>query len=237
MMKQLIRNILPEPVVKLLRKVRNAVAERPVPPISGSRASLDFAGIYEQNGFDGTESRSGGGSTLEQTRVISREIPALLNKLCVEHFLDVPCGDLNWMRHIDLGNVKYIGGDVVQSIVDANRAAYSNANRSFERINIITGPLPSADIIFCRDCLVHLNYSDGLSALEQFRNSGAKWLLTTTFVDRACNQDLYAEGAIWRPLNLEKAPYNMPPAALYINENCTEGDGLYGDKCLALWPL
>lgn len=236
-MKQLIRNIFPKPVVKLLRKVRDAVVERPVIPILDKRASLDFAGIYEQNGFDGTESRSGGGSTLEQTKVISREIPLLVNKLDVRRFLDVPCGDLNWMQHIDLGNVKYIGGDVVQSIIDANRAAYSNANRSFERMDIITGPLPASDMIFCRDCLVHLNYSDGLSALKQFRHSGAKWLLTTTFVDRACNEDLYPEGAIWRPLNLEKAPYNMPPAALYINENCTEGNGLYSDKCLALWPL
>ena len=237
MMKKLIHDLLPEPAVNLLLKLRDAVAGRPAaPPVSDRKASLDFAGIYEHNGFEGTESRSGGGSTLEQTRVISREIPPLLKELGVRHFLDVPCGDLNWMRHVDLGDVKYTGGDVVQSIVDRNRTAYGDGSRSFERMDIITGPLPDADLIFCRDCLVHLNYADGLTALEQFRNSGAKWLLTTTFTGREANSELY-EGTIWRPLNLEKAPYNLPPAGRYINEECTEGNGMFDDKCLALWRI
>jgi hypothetical protein len=83
---------------------------------------------------------------------------------------------------------------------------------------------------------VHLSFADGLKALEQFRASGARWLLTTTFTDRGENSDLY-DGHIWRPLNLEKSPYNMPKAERYINEGCTEGDGLFGDKCLALWRI
>jgi hypothetical protein len=237
MMKKMIRTILPEPAVNLLRKIRDALTAKPgLPPVNNKRASLDFEGIYNENGFEGTESRSGGGSTLEQTRVISREIPLLLNELGVSDFLDVPCGDLNWMRHVDLGDVKYIGGDVVQSIVDKNVVEYGSEKRIFQRINIITGPLPVADIIFCRDCLVHLSYADGLSAIEQFRRSGAKWLLTTTFTDRTDNEELY-EGMIWRPLNLEKAPYSLPKAERYINEVCTEGGGMFGDKCLALWRL
>jgi len=240
MIKRFIRTILPSPVLAYLRGIRasgavpSGISQKAHP--DGKRASLDFDGIYQRNGFEGTESRSGGGSTLEQTRVISREIPLLLKELGVKHFLDVPCGDLNWMRYVELGDVKYTGGDIVQTIVDKNTAEYGDEKRSFQRINIITGPLPVADMIFCRDCLVHLSFADGLSALEQFRNSGAKWLLTTTFTDRASNSDLY-EGDIWRPLNLEKAPYNLPKAERYINEACTEGGGLFGDKCLALWRI
>ena len=238
MMKKLIRDLLPQLAVNLLRNFRNTAAGRVVaPPVIDRKTSLDFEGIYKNNGFGDAESRSGGGSTLEQTCVIRREIPLLLRKLGVRHFLDVPCGDLNWMRHVDFGDVKYTGGDVVQAIVDSNRAAYGDADHFFERINIVTGPLTVADLIFCRDCLVHLNYFDGLSALEQFRSSGAKWFLATTFVDRTSNAELCPEGAIWRPLNLELAPYNLPPPEHYINEKCTEGGGLYGDKCLGLWRL
>jgi hypothetical protein len=198
--------------------------------------SLDFDKIYENNGFIGTESRSGEGSSLFQTRIIREELPRLLSDLGVRHLLDVPCGDWNWMRHVDLGDIQYTGGDIVQAIVNRNNNVYGNGNRKFECLNIITGPLPKADLIFCRDCLVHLNFSDGLAALEQFRKSGATWLLTTTFTDRYRNEDLY-EGCIWRPLNLEKGPYNLPKAERYINEGCTEDDNLYGDKCLALWRL
>ena len=140
------------------------------------------------------------------------------------------------MRYVDLSGINYTGGDIVHAIVDRNNERYGNENRKFECINIITGPLPKADLILCRDCLVHLNFADGLAALEQFRKSGANWLLTTTFTGRDSNDDLF-EGSVWRPLNLEKAPYNLPKAERYINEECTEGNNLYSDKCLALWRL
>jgi hypothetical protein len=199
-------------------------------------ASLDFEDIYKNNGFAGTESVSGEGSTLFQTRVIRVEIPKLLNELGVKKLLDVPCGDWHWMCHVNLDNIHYTGGDIVPTLVDQNNKTYGNENRSFQNLNIITGPLPQNDLILCRDCLVHLNFIDGLAALEQFRKSGAKWLLTTTFVERGSNIDLY-EGDIWRPLNLEKPPYNLPKPKKYINEGCTEGDGLFADKCLGLWRL
>jgi hypothetical protein len=81
-----------------------------------------------------------------------------------------------------------------------------------------------------------LNFEHGLAALEQFRKSGAKWLLTTTFTDREDNVELY-EGGIWRPINLEKPPYNLPKPERCINEGCTEGNNLFGDKSLGLWRL
>jgi hypothetical protein len=199
-------------------------------------AYLDFGEIYENNRFLGTESRSGGGSSLLQTRIIREEIPKLLDELKIHHLLDVPCGDWNWMRHVDLSGVQYTGGDIVGAILDKNNESFGTENCKFEYLNIVTGPLPKADLILCRDCLVHLNFGDGLAALDQVRKSGAKWLLTTTFTERNSNANLY-EGDIWRPLNLEKPPYNLPKPERYINEGCTEDEGLFGDKCLGLWKL
>jgi glycosyltransferase involved in cell wall biosynthesis len=248
-LKVLARQSLPPKVWSMLSSLRHrlrlrnpVVSTSPVTQQNARRnekarpAYLDFDKIYENNGFVGTESRSGEGSSLFQTRIILQKLPKLFTDLGVRHFLDVPCGDWNWMRYLDLAGIQYTGGDIVQAIVDRNNEAYGNEHRRFECLNIITGPLPRADLIFCRDCLVHLNFSDGLAALEQFRESGAIWLLTTTFTDRDSNDDLF-DGSIWRPLNLEKAPYNLPKAERYINEGCTEGNNLYGDKCLALWRL
>ncbi len=199
-------------------------------------ASLNFEDIYKNNGFEGTESLSGGGSGLFQTRIIREEIPKLLNDLDIKHILDVPCGDWTWMNHVDITNFHYTGGDIVPMLIEQNNKVYGNEKCKFEYINIITGTIPKADLILCRDCLVHLSFADGLTAIEQFRKSGAKWLLTTTFTARDNNIDLY-EGNIWRPLNLEKYPYNLPKPDRYINEGCTEGDDLFTDKCLGLWRL
>ena len=154
----------------------------------------------------------------------------------MKSILDVPCGDWNWLQHVNLEGIDYIGGDIVQVIIERNAKEYGKPDIRFERLDIINGSLPKADLILCRDCLVHLSFTDGLAAIETFRESGARWLLTTTFTDRESNAELY-EGQIWRTLNLGKAPYNFPVAERYINEGCTEGEEAYGDKCLALWHL
>ena len=242
-LKILVRRSLPPKVWSLLRKVRDRlrptlVFNQQTTPIFKKLqpASLDFEKVYQNNSFEGKESRSGEGSSLFQTRIIREAIPKLLAELEVKNLLDVPCGDWYWMRHINLSNVHYTGGDIVQTIIDKNNETYSHENCKFQYLNIITGPLPKADLIFCRDCLVHLNFAHGLAALEQFRKSGAKWLITTTFTERDENVELY-EGGIWRPINLEKPPYNLPKPERYINEGCTEGDGLFSDKSLGLWRL
>jgi hypothetical protein len=41
-----------------------------------------------------------------------------LKTLNVQVFLDVPCGDFNWMKHVTLPHgTRYIGGDIVASLV------------------------------------------------------------------------------------------------------------------------
>ena len=227
------------PMLRQLRSwLRRSSMSRPSPERTEARrpAHLDFVEIYENNGFLGAESRSGKGSSLIQTRVLREEIPSLLDELGIQHVLDAPCGDWNWMRHVNLSGVRYTGGDIVAELVEQNNRSFGSERCRFERLDVVMGPLPKADLILCRDCLVHLSFADGLAALDQFKKSGAKWLLTTTFTQRDANTDLY-EGDIWRPLNLEKPPYNLPRPERYINEGCTEDDGLFGDKCLGLWRL
>ena len=94
--------------------------------------------------------------------------------------------------------------------------------------------LPRTDLILCRDGLVHLTNHDILRALANFRRSGATWLLANTFVDREENPDI-ATGD-WRPINLERSPFDLPPPLLLIDERCPAGAGAFRDKRLALWP-
>jgi hypothetical protein len=36
---------------------------------------------------------------------------------------------------------------------------------------------------------------------------------------------------------LQEKPFNFSSPILVINENCTEGDGEYKDKSMALWDI
>ena len=195
-----------------------------------------FSVIYRENEFGGVESRSGGGSSLVQTGAIRKAIPALVSELGVRVLLDAPCGDFHWMQHVPLPDAKYVGGDVVKELIDENRRRYGEPQREFVCLDIARDPLPPADLILCRDCLVHLPFEQSLDVLRNFRRSGARYALITTFPNTMENVDL-GEGGVWRPLNLQAPPFDLPAPSRVIVEGCTEADGAYRDKSLGLWEL
>ena len=59
-----------------------------------------FKDIYRTNVWGGNDSVSGTGSDSYQTRVISKELPILFRDFRISRMLDVPCGDLNWMKDV-----------------------------------------------------------------------------------------------------------------------------------------
>lgn len=229
--KPLLRGALRRLPASIKRRLRATLARQS--DAAGSR--LDFSAIYRDNGFVGTESLSGAGSTRFQTRVIRQKIPDLFRELGVKSLVDIPCGDFHWMRDVDLTDIHYTGADVVDEMVRKNQLLFGGSLRAFECVNLITGPLPDADLVFCRDCLVHLPFEDALAAIETIRQSKCKWLLTTTFTRDTPNADLDAAG--WRALNLTLPPFNLPPPTMMISEKCTEAGGLAGDKSLGLWRI
>ena len=103
-------------------------------------------------------------------------------------------------------------------------------------MDIVKEDLPTADVIICRDCFVHLSNKDIIEALKKFKRSQSHYLLTTTFYNIKENNDLVS-GRGWRPINLQKSPFNFPEPIKLISENCTEQNGKYLDKSLGLWKL
>lgn len=235
----------PDPSPRSGRPV--TVAERRFAERAAELTRLDLAArftrMYETNLWDGAESRSGDGSSLAATARVRAELPALFHQLGVRRLLDVPCGDFHWMAHVDLaaaGVIAYVGGDVVEELVAANRARYSAASRTFVQVDLTAGPLPTvagsaADSVLCRDCLVHLSFANIARALRVVRASGARYLITTTFLERTANFDV-VDGD-WRPLNFERAPFDFPPPVAVLVEGCEEEGGAYADKALAAWPI
>jgi hypothetical protein len=207
-------------------------------PFENKKVKEVFNDIYQNNLWHISEKResvSGIGSSLEQTKEIIKVLPFVLKKYKINSILDIPCGDFNWMQNIDFSKTKYIGGDIVSEIIIANNGKHKPENINFTELNLIEDRLPKVDLIFCRDCLVHLSFKDILDSIENIKASGSRYLMTTTFTEQSSNKDINTGG--WRPLNLELEPFHFPKPVYLLNEKCMEMDGLFKDKSLGLWEI
>jgi hypothetical protein len=158
-----------------------------------------------------------------------------LKRLEVRALLDAPCGDFNWAAPVAAAVESYVGVDVVPELIAANIQSAGTQPR-FLCADLTRDRLPPADLILCRDCLVHFSFADIRAALRNFRRSGATWLLTTTFIDpNRRNEDIGSGG--WRALNLELPPFRFPPPSALIDEHCEHTGGIYRDKRLGLWKI
>lgn len=218
---------------------KRTIAERRFEEHAAELAGLGleerFARIYSTNLWSDPESRSGVGSNLDSTRALRAELPGALRKLSTRVLLDVPCGDFTWMEQVDLVGTEYIGGDIVSKIVEENQRLHANESRRFMRLDLTRDALPDADVLLCRDCLVHLSYANIRTVLQNIARSNIRYVLMTSFPGRNDNYDV-ADGD-WRALDFQAPPFSFPEPRLTIVEQCEEEEGAYSDKSLVAWQV
>ena len=237
-MRKILKKILPNTVVMFIYKQLKAVGIKGKLQDSyfANKSAKDvFTIIYNRNHWNEKESVSGAGSALSQTKIIINEIDSLIKKLNIKTVLDLPCGDFNWMRFVDLKNVDYVGADIVKELIASNSKRYQTNNIQFKTIDLISDQLSCYDLIINRDCFVHLSFDDILKCIQNIKQSKSKYLLTTTFTNRQLNEDITTGS--WRTLNLQINPFRFPEPKIIINENCSEQDYKYIDKSLALYLI
>jgi SAM-dependent methyltransferase len=195
-----------------------------------------FTEIYRTNGWNGEESLSGKGSDLQQTRELVRELPKLLKAYEIQSILDIPCGDFHWMRQVDLRGCHYIGGDIVMSLIESNQAKYQSEHVEFRHLDIITSPLPNADLVHSRDCFIHLSFQHIFKSLKNIAATQSKYLAISDYPAAQRNKDIPT--GHWRELNFKLPPFNFPEPLEVIDEKSTEtGTPALKSKRLALWRL
>lgn len=205
-----------------------------LPPTRKSREMRRiFEAIHVAKAWGDCESSSGPGSTRERAASFLADLVELVRSRRVETLLDAPCGDFNWAAPLADSVPRYIGVDVVPALIEANRRKWSSPRRRFLCRDMVRQRLPAADLVLCRDALVHLGEGDVFLTLANLRRTGAEYLVATTFVGDRANEDI-ASGE-WRPLNMERPPYSFPPPLEVVDERCHHTGGIYSDKRLALW--
>jgi 2-polyprenyl-3-methyl-5-hydroxy-6-metoxy-1,4-benzoquinol methylase len=227
--KAFLKKLFPS-VISLRNRVYNFKAHY---RFRGKHAEEVFETIYKENHWNDQESKSGTGSNKKNTKEVVGILSKAIAELQIKSMLDIPCGDFNWMKNVDLKGVTYLGADIVEDLVAQNQKKGEPNNINFKKLNILTSSLPTVDLIFSRDCLVHFSYEDISKAKESIKKSNSKYWMITTFPKHK-NYDIITGD--WRPINLQAAPFSFPePLALY-NEQ-TEEDARYEDKSLAIWRV
>lgn len=189
-------------------------SKSPWTPEATSRKQA-FDTIYNLNGWNSPESRSGAGSEAARAADYLADLLNILNELNVQKLFDAPCGDLNWILPAVKGR-KYVGGDIAPSLISDLQKAHPDLDLIV--FDICTDSFPVADVWHCRDCLFHLPIGDIQSALANFASSTIPYALITTHRSRWLHRNIDVPAGGWRYLDLEKAPFNFPKPLRYLKD-------------------
>jgi hypothetical protein len=149
----------------------------------------------------------GPGSTLNYTTNLRLHLGAVLEKHKIISMLDAPCGDYSWMSITDLPSITtYIGGDIVEFLINENIQKYPRIN--FRTLDLTTDRLPDVDLLFCRDCLLHLSFEDINKVFKNISQSNVKYILLSNWYEDAENtRDIQTGDA--RYINFLDDPFNF----------------------------
>jgi hypothetical protein len=177
------------------------------------------------------ETLCGSGSTTTATEPIRQALVPFLVKHNINSVLDAPCGDYSWMSLVDWPtHIKYIGADIVGSMIDKNKQIYPNID--FRQLDISNDQLPEVDLLFCRDCLFHFSFEDIQRTLHNIAKSNIKYVMLTSY-HQGDNRNIPTGD--FRQLKLTEEPLNFPPPIDSI-EDWIPNHPWVQPRSMCLWP-
>jgi SAM-dependent methyltransferase len=170
-----------------------------------------FGRIYETAHWEGG---SGQGSRADVTEPYRRVVQCLIASRDVRAVVDAGCGDWEFAQLIDWSPVEYRGIDVVPTVIDRNQTQFGGVGVRFELLDFIDAPLPSGDLLLCKDVLQHWPVALVQRFLRQVLTRYRYALLTNDIASVHCPPEARNSeiplGA-WRTLDLAAPPFDARP--------------------------
>jgi Methyltransferase domain len=207
------KTLLPSVVIDRLRRHR---LKRDMQRSRTMTRATIFTDIYRNNLWDGLpgEYSSGTGSQDDVIGAYVDLVRRLIKEENVMTIADLGCGDFKVGRRIASPEVAYTGCDVVPELIDRNIKAFGRSGVSFRVTDLVTDPLPDADLAIIRQVFQHLSNSDVASVLRKARKY--RLVLVTDEQIRSdtasANPDMLpyhgTRRAFGSGLKLERAPFH-----------------------------
>ncbi|MFY7988468.1 MAG: hypothetical protein ACOVNP_06255 [Flavobacterium sp.] len=120
-MKKLIKNLIPSILLEWRKTIQLKKSK-----FDNKSVKEVFTEIYKTNHWNSPETFSGPGSEVESNKLLIKDIEELINNFGINSILDLACGDFNWMKEVNLTEIKYIGVDIVDDIIQKKQFTIFN---------------------------------------------------------------------------------------------------------------
>lgn len=167
----------------LLRQTRNADVERRRREYAGLDLRSSFERVYQRNVWGGKPGSfdSGAGSEDGFTESYVRLVRAFIEERGIHSVVDLGCGDFRVGRKLIDGIERFVGVDIVQSLIERNRSAFPGVE--FARRDLTTDELPPAELALLRQVLQHLSNAEIQRVLQNCRQY--RYLIVTEHLPAA----------------------------------------------------
>ena len=166
------------------------------------------------------ESSSGLGSDLNITKKLIQDLDIFLKNNKIKSILDIACGDFLWMNKLIYNNnLKYLGLEIVEKIVENNSKLFARENIKFKCSDVINDILPlDYDFIIVRDFLIHIKNDDIINLIEKIKKSNCKYFAINNFPNIKSNKEIKGYGH-HRYVNIEIPPFNLKNVFMVIDDH------------------
>ena len=173
-----------------------------------------FEWIYDRGGWSGLG--SGPGSSARYNRPFLNFLSNFARKADIRSIVDYGCGDWTMFSEYQFGNIDYLGIDIVDSVVEANRNRYSGPGIEFRLARPLAGETCSADLLLMKDVMIHLPNGHCAEFLDYARNRFRFGIFVNDMRshEAGVNEDIRMGG--YRPIDITKPPFNWPARTLLV---------------------
>lgn len=127
---------------------------------------------------------------------------------------DLGCGDFNVGKELVRHTKKYVGLDIVPSLIDHNKSTFKEAHLEFHCLDIAVDDLPSGDCVLLRQVLQHVSNAEVQRILDKLTDF--KYVIITEHIpkgDFEPNKDIISgQGTRLKKqsgLNVVAPPFNF----------------------------
>ena len=201
-----------------LRKIFTSTIYQKLNPYKDKIKKQVFTSIYKSNHWvqkDETLSKdkmsvSGHGSNIgtKQFFELKKIFSKIIDDKKINSVLDMPCGDFLWFHEIIKDkNIRYVGIDIVDELIEANKKKYQNKNFSFVNDDIVNfNTSDKFDLILIRDFFIHIQNSDITKIIQNLDKINFNYIALNSYNNKINHDVIIGQH---RKVNLLIEPFNL----------------------------
>lgn len=172
-----------------------------------------FEKVYKENAWGKNaegKGYSGYGSTVQATLLWRTFLQQFMKDNNIKSVVDAGCGDWTSTGLTDWTGIDYTGYDIVDSVIQADKAKFEKPNIHFITANIVTTDLKPADLLIAKQVLQHLSNAEVAQFLTQLPKYKHVLFIDTVNDTTLTGDNRDIKAGSFRNLDLTKPPFNLP---------------------------